>query len=947
MECLWTHFFSDLLAVSAGRLIVTGHLSAKGLNPIVAGNPAGIATLEIVTGGSVSSGPVLVYGGSNTKISGPASLWRSADFRLGIGVVTPAVLTIDDGGVLDSTGTVFLGINAGQNGAATITGVGSSLLARDMNLGWSGNGTVTVEGDGLVDVNGSSTLGVFVGSIGTATLDGDGALWRNSEDLHVGAVGAGTITSRNGGQIEVAKNTFIASAAGGRGQVDLLGPRSRWSNAGDFYVGWLSTGAMTVANGSSLKTGTLRVGDQTGSAGTVTITDRGQVSSVVTSFGGVPGARGSGTIDGRESVLRTTEDLYVGTDGDGTLTIQNEGVAGITRNAFIAAGSPSTGRVVVTGGGSQLNSNYLLVGYAGSGELTIREGARVTNTVTNIGGVAGSHGIATIDGRDSVLSTVEDSHIGLFGEGTLTVQNRGVVTIGRHSFINAGGTVTLQDAGQLAVGGDTVNNGTVTVGDATMLNVTGKYTQPGSGRTVVAGTGVLAATSIIIDRGVLAGDGRVTGSTTISAGAALIPGSVADTGGSLEFSAGPLIIRGDLRQLVSAVGFGVVNAVGSVELGSDTSVLDLRTAAGYDPPVGTRVVILTAGAPVAGRFSRIINAEIGFRGKTWQVRYNSGGNDVVLEVACTVAMSVTSGASTETPQCGLPRATIVADTALMPPSRFTSTAPLASTRPLEVKCLREDGTATQCNWRLRVLSTADSDIWSGHSGGSVGPHVARPLGWLTRDSSTPDPTQKDYAPQMFHIASDGEIATVVYTAYSASGRISLNLDCPDGSCEPSEPMEMSIGSPRLRTMTASLHVELGLTRHHARNHFVRDGDQADYHDLWTLFKDALVHRGVPLALIPTKFVYSAFSLEWGGLYDIFGDWGPPHSDHLNGINADIDAVRSGLLGVCDVPECDEYIDFAYVFQEVVLNTGKFWFLPASLGESPDSGIVNHYHLIHK
>ena len=58
-------------------------------------------------------------------------------------------------------------------------------IARDLYVGYFGNGTLTIRNGGAVS-NGFGFIGVDSGSTGAATVDGAGSTWTNSGDLYVG-----------------------------------------------------------------------------------------------------------------------------------------------------------------------------------------------------------------------------------------------------------------------------------------------------------------------------------------------------------------------------------------------------------------------------------------------------------------------------------------------------------------------------------------------------------------------------------------------------------------------------------------------------------------------------------------------------------------------------------------------------------------------------------------
>jgi fibronectin-binding autotransporter adhesin len=135
----------------------------------------------------------------------------------------------------------------------------------------------------------------------------------------------------------------------------------------------------------------------------------------------------------------------------GNFNITAGAVAGNTQGNIGFSGA--TGTATVTGSGSQWNnSNILAVGVFGNGTLSVEAGGLVSNTSGYIGSNSVSTGTATVTGSGSQWNNSNNLAVGVFGNGTLSVEAGGVVSntggyIGRNS--DSTGTATVTGSGSL------------------------------------------------------------------------------------------------------------------------------------------------------------------------------------------------------------------------------------------------------------------------------------------------------------------------------------------------------------------------------------------------------------------------------------------------------------------------------------------------------------------
>ena len=329
-----------------------------------------------------------------------------------------------------SNGTVVADLNNLTNGF-----IDPMIDVAGLTVGDAGTGSVTVrEGAVLRMTGGSSTLDtVVVGNAitgdGTLTIDGIGSELLINDlgagvNLAVGSEGTGRLNVRNGGEVDLASGSVVfvgGSFLGteGDGTVTISGTsanKSAWES--DLtHVGYSGTGSFIVQDGNSATIGGsgtnegLSIGRGAGSTGTVTVT-------------------GQDTVNGVDSTLTTNSELYVGYNGTGTLNVLDGAKA--TSNGTFSVGRFSTGdgTLNVDGTGSVLTAiEDISIGHEGTGSLSITNGGEfVGGRVVQAGKELGSTGTILVDGVGSILNADarRTNAIGVYGDGTLTVQNGGV-----------------------------------------------------------------------------------------------------------------------------------------------------------------------------------------------------------------------------------------------------------------------------------------------------------------------------------------------------------------------------------------------------------------------------------------------------------------------------------------------------------------------------------------
>lgn len=191
------------------------------------------------------------------------------------------------------------------------------------------------------------------------------------------------------------------------------------SNGGSSLINRLTTGIFggPAPAGADI----LRLGVVAGTTGTLLVTNGG---------GGPPGEL---DVDG---LYVGGTDLGSNTTATGTLTISNGGFvgnAGRTDQGTVIGGGPKgVGTVTATGSGSEFSDRYTITaGLFGRGTLQVQNGAYASARALWLGEEAGSLGFATIDGAGSTFVTgvyySDPVRVGIRGQGTLQISNGGML----------------------------------------------------------------------------------------------------------------------------------------------------------------------------------------------------------------------------------------------------------------------------------------------------------------------------------------------------------------------------------------------------------------------------------------------------------------------------------------------------------------------------------------
>jgi hypothetical protein len=328
-----------------------------------------------------------------------------------------------------------------------------------------------------------------------------------------GGGGAGGGVGGNGG-IDIGAGGL--GGAGGtlsspNGSTGLPGGQGGGGGGGGGYNG-NGAGAATITNGSALIGGSGGTGgdllggnDGPGGGGAggygAIITGNGSSSNTSTIGGGRGGVGGSGGV---------TSNSYGGNGGDGGIAVQFTASGATFTNSGTVTGGPGGASAIGQGGG------------AGSPGSNGTGGAGVVGnglTVVNSGAISG--------GLDGDGVTLVDAIQFTGGSNTLTLQNGSVLT--GDIEIDGGGSITFNQSSPQIVGNVITGNGSVIQSGPGTLTLSGANIYTGT-TTVSAGAltvnGSLApGSTVTVDSGAtLNGTGTINGNVILEGGATLGPG---------------------------------------------------------------------------------------------------------------------------------------------------------------------------------------------------------------------------------------------------------------------------------------------------------------------------------------------------------------------------------------------------------------------------------------
>jgi T5SS/PEP-CTERM-associated repeat protein len=501
---------------SVGLVTIDGTNSTLSLTGDFKIGYQGQGTVEITNGGTFETDDCSL-GESDTgvgmvTVDGTNSSWTGREISFGKNGT--GTLHITNGGTANH-GEVHIGASnsSGGSGQANVDGSQSNWnISGDLYVGGdgaysAGNGILNISNGGTVTVGGATSVAEKDTSNGTIQFGVNGGtlntamLWTGADDLS----GIGTINTRGVGcgadivfesaeggvatfafnqnaNQNITVNLDMSSptdpqtlAIGYRGNGSLAVQSGLTLYAEEFHVGYSSgfSGTATIDGSTMHIASSLQVGSD--GTGSLTLINGAKIlqdthSSNTNHIGG-NGPNSSLTVSGQGSEIQFSSDVYV--QDNGTFHILNRGT--VDTGHYYSRMTGGNGLLEISGTGSTLNTyGFSIV----KGTANITNGGTLNTTghdcwigILPYAGPQESEGVMTVDGTGSSLNTQYYSlYVGYDGNGTLNIQNGGVVNVGNGVYVareeGATGTIhfdngTLNTTNIHVAAAELTGNGTI------------------------------------------------------------------------------------------------------------------------------------------------------------------------------------------------------------------------------------------------------------------------------------------------------------------------------------------------------------------------------------------------------------------------------------------------------------------------------------------------------
>jgi T5SS/PEP-CTERM-associated repeat protein len=540
----------------------------------------GEADVTIGDGGDLTVDGNVNAGNSTVDIEGDPTI--NGDLNLGIG--TPggltggaglqttgvAMWTLGGGTTLTVTGTVDMGVAAGDMGTLTVTGANTQFIVRtDLIIGDAGTGTLNVQNGAAATITGAITIGAQATGIGTLTINGNGStVTAGAQDVTIGDAGTGTLNVQMGGLLDA----------------DSVGITLGSQNG--------AAGTLTVANmDSEVDAGTLTVGDD--GMGDATISTGGALSvDGDATLGAQSNGNGQVAVSDAQSSFDVGGGLTLGDAGSGQLL--DDGDTSVSGALTLGAQAGSSGQVTVNVGTLDVDGDAA-IGKQGSGTLLVQLAGTFTAHDVTLADALGSSGTFTVDG-DGTTATTDDLTIGTSGSGMLNVTGGAMLT--------TSGDATLGDAVSANIDMAKVDtqanwgiDGDLTVGSSGIatLNVTGGGSVTDSGN-VVFGDQSAASGEATVSGSITNQDSGDTSASTLNWGQTLTVGNYGY--GTLTLAKGALVAptQGGSGEVDVAAQAGSTGSISLTDAGTLFAATDLVLGGTLDAAGGSGTLTASSGA---------------------------------------------------------------------------------------------------------------------------------------------------------------------------------------------------------------------------------------------------------------------------------------------------------------------------------------------------------------
>lgn len=319
----------------------------------------------------------------------------------------------------------------------------------------------------------------------------------------------------------------------------------------------------------------------------------------------------------------------IGDAATAALGISQEAKVIHTGSSWIGLNGLASGKVNVTGSGSQwTTTSQLIIGAHGQGELSISDGGSVVSTFGEIGLELAGKGNVVVTGANSAWVNSSGLAVGNHGKASLSILSGGFVGNGSAAvgvYPTSDGFVAISSGGHwstngsLSIGGgfpgtgETSGKGKVRILSGGAATVTGPTTVHANGSlnlengsfvtpTIDVQGGQFNWTGGYLQVGLFQGNLTNQGGTLAPGGAAF--GSTTVNGTYSQFSAGSLEF--DLGGLSSGSSHDLVGITGSAILGGQ---LGLKLVNGFLPTPSDTLTIFNAAGGLFGVFNNVASGQ--------------------------------------------------------------------------------------------------------------------------------------------------------------------------------------------------------------------------------------------------------------------------------------------------------------------------------------------------
>ena len=352
-----------------GAVTVSGGSSTVAVGGDVNVGEYGAGTLQATGGATIASyGAYLGYqpkASGAVSLQGPGTTWQVLNDFI-VGYQGAGALQLSQGarilGNPDSDSYLYVGSEAGSHGAVQLTDPGTQIQLYDgaMIVGSAGSGAVYIRNQAAV-YSSSGSIADQQGSQGAVLIDGAGSLWQLSDNLWIGAEGAGSLGIQNGGSAACQYLT-IGAFDGATGILTVAGPQSVCNVQKDAFIGgWMANDNDLLDRNDWRDGGVAQVTVQNGGlfsvGGTVWVGRQGTVQLIggtleaenldimpggrVISAGGTLAVRSQISVDG---LLQLDQPLVLGSG----MSLVGGGLVSAPQTQFLAGSSLAPGHSVGT-----------------------------------------------------------------------------------------------------------------------------------------------------------------------------------------------------------------------------------------------------------------------------------------------------------------------------------------------------------------------------------------------------------------------------------------------------------------------------------------------------------------------------------------------------------------------------------------------------------------------